>query len=66
MNGCIRWSFEVDPGFGTDWLIGREAVPSQQTERKMTKKTRRKIDAAVKARIALDALREAGHGMSPS
>src|SRR4030095_3738540 len=38
--------------------MGRGAVPSQQTERKMTKSTRRKIDAALKARIALEALRE--------
>ena len=32
-------------------LLGRE-------ERMMTKKTRRKIDAALKAKIALEALRE--------
>src|SRR6201987_4457351 len=38
--------------------MGGEAVPSQQTERKMTKRTRRKIDAALKARIALEAVRE--------
>ena len=30
----------------------------QQTEREMTKRTRRKIDAALKAKIALEALRE--------
>ena len=30
----------------------------QQTERKMTTKTRRKIEAALKAKIALEALRE--------
>ncbi len=30
----------------------------QQTEREMTKRTRRKIDAALKAKIALEAVRE--------
>jgi len=30
----------------------------QQTEREMTKKTRRKIDATLKAKIALEAVRE--------
>jgi transposase len=37
-----------------------EEKPFRQskTERKMTKRTRRKIDAALKARIALEALRE--------
>ena len=38
--------------------IGSGAVPSQQTERTMTKRTRRKIDSALKAKIALEALRE--------
>jgi hypothetical protein len=37
---------------------GGQAVPLHQTERKMSKRTRRKIDAAVKAKIALEALRE--------
>ena len=46
------------PGFGTGSLIGFGAVPSQQTERKMTQQTRRKIDAALKAKTALEALRE--------
>jgi transposase len=36
-------------------LIGLEAVLSQQTEREMTKKTRRKIDAALKAKIVSEA-----------
>jgi hypothetical protein len=48
----------MDPEFGTGWLIGIGAVPSQQTERTMTKRTRRKIDSALKAKIALKALRE--------
>src|SRR5579883_2308222 len=48
---------EVAPGFGTGCLIGFGAVPLSQTEREMTKK-RRKIDAALKAKIALEALRE--------
>jgi len=30
----------------------------QQTEREMTKRTRRKIDAALKAKVALEAVRE--------
>ena len=30
----------------------------EQTEREMTKRTRRKIDAALKAKIALEAVRE--------
>jgi hypothetical protein len=30
----------------------------------MTKRTRRKIDAALKAKIALEALREAGNDLS--
>ena len=48
----------MDPGFGTGWLIGFGAVPSQQTERKMTTRTRRRIDAALKAKVALEALAE--------
>jgi transposase len=38
--------------------MGFCAVPSQQTERGMTQRTRRKIDAALKAKIALEAMRE--------
>ena len=38
--------------------MGFEAVPSQQTEQTMTKRTRRMIDTALKAKIALEALRE--------
>jgi hypothetical protein len=49
---------EVDPGLGIGGLIGFGAVPSQQTKRKMTIRTRRKIDAALKAKIALEGLRE--------
>jgi hypothetical protein len=56
--GAFGWGSkemaEVDPEFGTGWLIGFGAVPWQQ----MTKRTRRKIDAALKAKIALEALRE--------
>jgi hypothetical protein len=47
----MKWTLDLGPieiGFG--------AVPSQQT--KMTQRTRRKIDAALKAKIALEALRE--------
>ena len=47
----------MDPGFGTGGVVGARAVPSCQTEQ-MLKKMRRKIDAAVKAKIALEALRE--------
>src|SRR5438445_866267 len=39
-------------------IIGLRAVPSQPTEREMTTRTRRKIDAALKAKIALEALTE--------
>src|SRR5437868_136752 len=52
-----HWSGEVDPGFVTRAVVGAGAVPSCETER-MMKKTRRKIDAGLKARIALEALRE--------
>jgi hypothetical protein len=48
---------EVAPGFGTV-SIGFEAVPLSRTEREMTKKTRRKPDAALKTNIALEAVAE--------
>ena len=55
------WEQEIDlngPGNSdplTNW-ISRRSV--QRTEREMTQTTRRKIDAAMKAKIALEALRE--------
>jgi transposase len=49
---------ELDPEFGTGGLIGAGAALSCWTEQAMTKKTRRKFDAALKAKIALEALRE--------
>jgi hypothetical protein len=63
----------VVPGFGTTGLSGTQAVPSWQMEQ-MMKKTRRKFDAGVKAKIALEALREesttadlaARHGVHPN
>ena len=48
---------EVDPGFGTGGLIGGGAAPSCWTEQMMSK-PRCRIDAALKAKIALEALRE--------
>ena len=48
---------EVAPVFGTTRVVGRSLLRERGTERKMTK-TRRKIDAALKAKIALEALRE--------
>ncbi len=48
---------EVAPGFGTGGLVGRSCSEWDSTERKMTK-MRRKIDAGLKAKIALEALRE--------
>src|SRR3954471_15411503 len=50
-------AFEVDPGNGTRGLVGsrrRSVVIDGAT----MKKTRRTIDAALKAKIALEALRE--------
>jgi hypothetical protein len=39
----------------TNWFC---SGPSQQTEQRMTQRRRRKIDGALKAKIALEALRE--------
>ena len=49
---------EVDPDLRTRGLVGMGTVSSGETERTMTKKMRRRIDAATKARIALAAVRE--------
>jgi transposase len=38
--------------------LDSEPFPLQETEREMTKRTRRKIDVALKAKIALEAVRE--------
>src|ERR1700759_3854188 len=48
---------ELDPEDGTTGLVGRGAVPNY-TERTMRQRTRRKIDGALKAKIALKALGE--------
>jgi hypothetical protein len=48
----------VGPGIRARGLVGASVVPSAWTERTMSKKTRRKIDPATKARIALAAVRE--------
>src|SRR5215211_7081171 len=42
-------------------IFGFRAVPSQQSEREMMQKTRRKIGAALKAKIALEGKRVQGH-----
>ena len=51
-----RCAPEVARDFGTSGIVGRSRSEWDRTERKMTK-ARRKIDAALKAKIALEALR---------
>jgi transposase len=50
-------TLEVVPGFGTSGVVERCPFRRDKTER-MMKKSRRKIDAALKAKIALEAIRE--------
>jgi hypothetical protein len=47
----------VDPDFGTRGSIAAESAPSGQTEQD-DEEPRWKIDAALKAKITLEALRE--------
>jgi hypothetical protein len=50
--------YELDPDFGTrgdNWIADCFVMMDEQT---MTRKPRRKIDAALKAKIALEAARE--------
>ena len=53
----MRLSFEVAPDFGPVASLEEVCSEWDRTERQMTK-TRRKIDAVLKAKIAVEAVRE--------